>query len=68
VELTGLPFKGIIRNFKEPKIVFNILFDYFNIKGNLYTLNGTISQAVFNIFAPYRLSKKYSVLNNLNKR
>jgi hypothetical protein len=35
-ELTGLPLKGIISNFKNPFIVFLILYDYFKIKGNLY--------------------------------
>jgi hypothetical protein len=35
-ELSGLPLKGIITNFKNPFIVFLILYDYFKIKRNLY--------------------------------
>jgi hypothetical protein len=38
-ELTGLPLKGIISNFKNPFIVFLILYDYFKIKGNIYLSN-----------------------------
>jgi hypothetical protein len=33
-ELTGIPLKGIISNFKNPQIVFSILYDYFKIKNN----------------------------------
>lgn len=37
-EITGLPLKGIINNFKNPFVVFLILYDYFKIKGNPYLL------------------------------
>jgi hypothetical protein len=35
-EITGIPVKGIISNFKNPYIVSTILYDYFKIKNNLY--------------------------------
>jgi hypothetical protein len=34
-ELTGIPLKGIISNFKDPHIVFTILYDFFKIKRNI---------------------------------
>jgi hypothetical protein len=34
-ELTGIPLKGIISNFKSPEIVFTILYDFFKIKKNI---------------------------------
>jgi len=36
IEITGIPLKGIINNFKNSFIVFLILYDYFKIKNNLY--------------------------------
>jgi hypothetical protein len=36
VEVTGIPLRGIIDNFKNPFIVLALLNDYFNQKGNPY--------------------------------
>jgi len=55
--LTGIPFKGIIRNIKEPKIIFNILFDYYVIKGNAFYYKGTISEMIFDIYKQFLLPK-----------
>jgi hypothetical protein len=51
-ELTGLPFKGIIRNYFEPKIVFNILFDFFVIKSNLFLYQGNIYSLIYKCYGP----------------
>jgi len=35
-EISPLPLKGISKNIDNPFIVYTILFDHFNVKGNLY--------------------------------
>jgi len=49
LELTGLPMKGLIRNYKEPKIIFTIIFDFVATKGNTL-ICGNLSNVVLKIF------------------
>nr|UTQ48822.1 RNA-dependent RNA polymerase [Monilinia fructicola mitovirus 5] len=41
-ELTGLPLRGIITNINNIFILYNILFDFYQLKGNLYTGSKTL--------------------------
>ena len=59
-EITGVPLKGIINNFKNPQVVFIILYDYFKIKKNLYLSKYNLVELLF------RLYYKFSVIN-INK-
>lgn len=57
-ELTGIPLKGIISNFRNPQIVFTILYDFFKIKNNpvLYRtslVNFLVNQLYGFISIPY---------------
>jgi hypothetical protein len=73
VEITGIPLKGIIHNFKNPIIVYTILYDYFKLKNNLYLSTYSLDWFVRRLF--YKLfimtkknSKKKTVKGNLQKR
>jgi len=35
-EITGIPLKGIISNYRNPIVVYTILYDYFKLKNNQY--------------------------------
>jgi len=59
-EITGIPLKGIINNFKNPLVVFIILYDYFKIKGNLYTSRYDLVELL------YRLYHKFSIIKKIN--
>jgi len=61
-EITGIPLKGIILNFKNPQVVFIILYDYFKIKCNLYTSKYNLVELLF------RLYYKFSILSKTNNR
>jgi hypothetical protein len=68
LELTGLPVKGIFSNFKNPYIVFTILYDYFKIKENIYLSDLSLVSLVTKLY--YKLSflefnkKSYEILKN----
>jgi len=60
-EITGIPLKGIINNFRNPLVVFIILYDYFKIKGNMYTSKYDLVELL------YRLYHKFSIIKKINK-
>jgi hypothetical protein len=59
-EITGIPLKGIINNFRNPLVVFIILYDYFKIKNNMYTSKYDLVELL------YRLYHKFSIINKIN--
>jgi hypothetical protein len=62
VEITGIPIKGILSNFKNPYIVFTILYDYFKIKKNQYYSKYSISKIVKNLYHCF-LFESYKKVN-----
>jgi len=73
-ELTGLPLKGIITNFKNPFIVFLILYDYFKIKGNLYLSSFSLVELLNRLYFKFpftiynkRLKKDSLTFLNISK-
>jgi hypothetical protein len=66
LELTGLPVKGIFSNYKNPYIVFTILYDFFKIKENVYLSDLSLVSLVTKLY--YKLSflefnkKSYEIL------
>jgi hypothetical protein len=73
VEITGIPIKGIVSNFKNPYIIFTILYDYFKIKNNQYYSRYSIGKIVKNLYYKFlfesyiknkgRFTKKSTLLN-----
>jgi hypothetical protein len=49
LELTGLPMKGLIRNYKEPKIIYSIILDFVLTKQNTLIV-GNLANVVLKIF------------------
>nr|UPW42080.1 MAG: putative RNA dependent RNA polymerase [Inner Mongolia sediment mitovirus 5] len=45
-EITGLPMRGLVKNLANPFIVYTILYDFFKIKGNVYTYSGNLVSLV----------------------
>jgi hypothetical protein len=66
IELTGIPLKGIINNFKNPYTVFLILYDYFKIKGNLFIFKFSLVDLVRRLYYkfPFVMLKKIKFLVN----
>lgn len=56
-EVTGLPMRGIIDNIRNPFIVFQILFDYYHIKGNLPSYQHSLVLTVAEIMRALSLHK-----------
>jgi hypothetical protein len=61
-EVTGVPLKGIINNFRNPQVVFIILYDYFKIKGNQYYCKYSLVELLF------RLYYKFTVIDKINHK
>jgi hypothetical protein len=59
-EITGVPLKGLINNFKNPHVVFLILYDYFKIKGNLYLSKYSLVELLFRLYHKFSIIKKIS--------
>jgi len=69
LELTGIPIKGIVENFKNPFIVFTIIYDYFKIKKNSYYSSYSLVRLICNLyykFSYYKGKKKFFL--NINKK
>jgi len=64
-EITGVPLKGIINNFKNPQVVFIILYDYFKIKNNLYLCKYSLVELLFRLYNKFTIVKK---INNKKKK
>jgi len=45
IELSGLPLKGILLNYKSSKVVYSILLDYI-LKGNIWTFSGKLLELI----------------------
>lgn len=56
-EITGIPLKGIINNFKNPYTVFTVLYDYFKIKNNLYVSKYSLVEMVRRLFLKFPLTE-----------
>jgi hypothetical protein len=66
-EVTGIPLKGIINNFKNPFVVFIILYDYFKIKNNLYTSKFSLVELLHRLYFKFSITKSKKVNLSLNK-
>nr|QIQ28428.1 putative RNA-dependent RNA polymerase [Fusarium sacchari mitovirus 1] len=68
-EITGLPSRGIILNYKNPFIVFTILYDFYKIKKNqylsCYSLVGSVNALYKNLYL-IKGKKKYFPVRRLN--
>jgi len=62
-EITGVPLKGIINNFKVPHVVFIILYDYFKIKGNLYLSKYNLVELLFRLYYKFSIIQKNKISN-----
>nr|QHD64818.1 RdRp [Erysiphe necator associated mitovirus 7] len=58
VEITGLPLKGILSNWKNPFIVFTIIYDYYKIKGNLFMSNYSLVMMVKRFYHKLLIGKQ----------
>lgn len=72
-EITGIPLKGIINNFKNPFTVFLILYDYFKIKGNLYLIKFSLVDLLRRLyykfpFTKFIKGKKITKMMNLSRK
>jgi len=54
-EVTGLPMKGVIDNISNIFIIFQILFDYFMVKGNMYIAKANLAFVVVEILRVVQL-------------
>jgi len=57
-EITGLPTRGIIHNFKSPNIVFTILYDFYKIKNNIYTSKYSLVESMGKLYKQFYLLSK----------
>jgi hypothetical protein len=67
-EITGIPVRGIIHNFKNINIVFTIIYDHFKIKKNLYLSNFSLIGSITLIYKNFYLingKKKYFPVRRL---
>nr|UYL95350.1 MAG: RNA-dependent RNA polymerase [Baoshan Mitov tick virus 1] len=67
IEITGLPSRGIISNFKSPNIVFTILYDFYKIKKNTYTSSYSLVESMGRLYSNFYLLQKSSKKNIYNK-
>ncbi|UWK02080.1 RNA-dependent RNA polymerase [Fusarium proliferatum mitovirus 2] len=58
VEITGLPSRGIIHNFRNPNIVFTILYDFYKIKKNTYTSSFSLVDSMSKLYKNFYLLQK----------
>jgi len=58
VEITGLPSRGIILNFRSPNIVFTILYDFYKIKKNTYTSSFSLVDSMSKLYSNFYLLHK----------
>jgi len=69
IEITGVPLKGIIHNFRNPQVVFIILYDYFKIKNNLYLSKYSLVELLFRLYYKFTvISSKSSIKRRISKR
>jgi hypothetical protein len=66
-EVTGIPLKGIIHNFKNPFVVFIILYDYFKIKNNLYTSKLNLVDLLHRLYFKFGIDKNKRINISVNK-
>jgi hypothetical protein len=66
-EVTGIPLKGIIHNFKNPFVVFIILYDYFKIKNNLYTSKLNLVDLLHRLYLKFGINKNRKINVSVNK-
>jgi hypothetical protein len=70
VEITGIPIKGIVSNFKHPYIIFTILYDYFKIKNNQYYSKYSLSKIVKNLYYKFlwqefkKVNDKFKIISS----
>jgi hypothetical protein len=67
-EVTGIPLKGIINNFRNPFVVFIILYDYFKIKNNLYTSKFSLVELTYRLYHKFSLAKNVRFDSSTNKK
>jgi hypothetical protein len=60
IEITGLPSRGIISNFRSPNIVFTILYDFYKIKNNIYTSSYSLVGSMCKLYSSFYLIGKDS--------
>ncbi|BAV56289.1 RNA-dependent RNA polymerase [Fusarium poae mitovirus 1] len=58
IEVTGLPTRGIIHNFKSPNIVFTILYDFYKIKNNTYLSFNSLVDSMSRLYKNFYLLEK----------
>jgi hypothetical protein len=56
-EITGIPVRGIISNFKNPYIVYTILYDFYKIKLNPYLSNNSLLGSLLAVYRGLYLIK-----------
>jgi len=69
-EITGIPLKGIISNFRNPYIVYIIRYDFFKIKGNQWSFNFSLVELLHMLYNKFIISNdnKSSKKKNSNKK
>lgn len=69
-EITGIPVRGIITNFKNIFIVFTILYSHFKINKNLYLSRNSLVESIQKLYKNLYLikgKKKYFPIRGINK-
>jgi hypothetical protein len=66
-EITGLPIKGIVNNFGNPRVIYTILFDFFIVKENVYISQYNLSDLIAKLYQSTKIEywdKKAKKLNS----
>jgi len=63
VEITGLPFKGIVENIFNPFVVFSVLFTYFKVNGNISVYTGTLDSIINSFYKGLIINRKGRLFN-----
>nr|WNK16433.1 MAG: RNA-dependent RNA polymerase [Fusarium oxysporum f. sp. cubense mitovirus 2] len=67
-EITGIPVRGLIHNFKNMNIVFTILYSHFKINGNTYLSKNSLVESLRLLYKDFYLikgKKKYFPIRNM---
>jgi hypothetical protein len=67
IEITGIPTKGIIHNFRNQFIVFTILYDFYKVKNNLYVSKHSLCKVVSNLYFKFKFDEWKLKIKNRKK-
>jgi len=60
-EITGAPLRGILTNINNIYILYNILFEYFQIRGNTFMFKGSIMDLCVSLVREFQIASRSRV-------